>query len=182
MLKDTKGLFLMFGGVILFLLILGLITKTQKGEKTVLSPYISSIHLGPVVATPNPGLNNLKPITVGKTAIMVQFADTEANRQRGLSGIMNMPADQGMLFVFANKQTMPSFWMKDMKIPLDFIWISNGRVAEIFPNVPAPADKTPDNQLKIYTPSEPIDYVLEVNAGFSEKNLIKVGDAVNLNL
>lgn len=172
----------MLGGVALFILILGLVTKTQKGEITILTPYLSNIHIGPVAPTPTPGLSNLKQITIGKTIIMAQFANTETARQRGLGGVVNMPSDQGMLFVFDSKQIQPSFWMKDMQMPLDFIWISNNKVSEITTNVPAPLPNTPDNQLRIYTPSERIDYVLEVNAGFSEKNLIKVGDSVNLNL
>jgi uncharacterized membrane protein (UPF0127 family) len=70
--------------------------------------------------------------------------------------------------------------MKDMLIPLDFIWVANGKIVKIDKNVPAPAPNTPDGNLKTYSPGTPIDYVLEVNAGFSDKNNIKVGDSVNL--
>ena len=57
---------------------------------------------------------------------------------------------------------------------MDIKWESS----EITSNVAAPAPNTPDSQLQIYQPDQNIDYVLEVNAGFAMKNLIKVGDSV----
>ena len=174
----------MLGGVALFIVIVGLITKTNRGETTILSPYLHINQMG--VNTPAPtSLPNLKKIIIGNTTIMVSLANTPQTRQKGLSGVTNMPTNEGMLFVFDSKNLTPEmarFWMKDMKIPLDFIWISNGKVVEITPNVPAPASNTPDSQLKIYQPNENIDYVLEVNAGFAGKNNIKIGDPVDLTM
>lgn len=178
--KEAKGLFLMLGGVALFILVLGLVTQSNNGKENILSPYLRNLHIG-TASTPAPaGLTNLKPLTLGRTVVMAEIADNDATRSKGLGGITNLPADQGMLFVFATTNISPQmarFWMKDMKIPLDFIWIANGKVAEVTANVPAPAANTPDNQLLIYEPNQAIDYVLEVNAGFAAKNNIKVGDA-----
>lgn len=169
MLKGTKGLFIMLGGAIIFILILGLIVQANQGKKNVLSNFLPTSTAAPT----------LKEITIGKVGVMVQIADTDATRARGLGGVTNLPADQGMLFVFSSKGIRPSFWMKDMQIPLDFIWISNGQVAQIDTNIPAPAAGTPDSQLKVYSPGQPIDFVLEVNSGFAIKNNIKVGDQVS---
>lgn len=171
-----KSLFLSLIGVAVFILVVGLITKTSRGETTFFSQL-----LHPASQTPSPtGLTNLKEMTIGKTVVMVQIADTQEERAKGLSNISNLPQGQGMLFVFENKGTTPSFWMKDMLIPLDFIWIAGGKVSEITPNVPNPAPGTPDSRLQVYTPSMPIDYVLEVNAGWASTNNIKVGDNVSL--
>lgn len=175
-----KNLFLSLLGVAIFIFIVGLFVQANQGKTNILSPYLHPIQIG---ATPQPlSLSNLKEITVGTTGVMVQIANNDATRSKGLGGVTQMPPAQGMLFVFDSKQITPSFWMKDMQIPLDFIWISKNKVAEITANVPAPLPNTPDNQLKVYTPSEPIDYVLEVNSGFASKNNIKVGDSVILNL
>ena len=65
-----------------------------------------------------------------------------------------------------------------MLIPLDIIWIGNGKIVKIDENVPAPVAGTSDSKLLNYSPGSPIDYVLEVNAGFSDKNNFKVGDLV----
>jgi len=174
MLKGTKGLFIMLVGVTLLILFLGLIIQTNQGKQTFLTTHL---HLTPIgsLSTPSP----LKTIKVGNTMVSAVIADNDTTRSKGLGGITNLPANQGMLFVFQTKQITPTFWMKSMQIPLDFIWISNGKVVEITPNVPNPAPNTPDSQLKLYTPSEPIDSILEVNAGFSIKNSVKVGDSVS---
>jgi hypothetical protein len=81
-----------------------------------------------------------------------------------------------MLFLY-NIKRPAVFWMKGMRFPLDIIWIADGKVVQIdkqAPHEPGVAD--PD--LKRYISNEPVDAVLEVNAGFAEKNGIKVGDPV----
>ena len=117
-------------------------------------------------------------ITINNTVIYVELAIAPEEKQRGLSG-SKLQENQGMLFVFDNK-TIPSFWMKDMLIPLDIIWIEDTKIVQIDENVPAPNSGEPDTNLRLYQPLAPINYVLEVNAGFSEKHGIKVGDAVDL--
>ena len=160
--KDSKGILLLLVGAIIILAGLNVVTR-RSGQ----SP-LQNISTN----------QNLKKITVAQTDVLVKVADNDATRQKGLGGVESLPQDQGMLFVFDTKQTSPGFWMKDMLIPLDFIWISNGKIVEIDTNVPPPAKGTPDEKLKVYTPIVPIDYVLEVNAGFATNNSVKVGDSV----
>ena len=100
-------------------------------------------------------------IQIGDTALTVEIADTPQLREKGLSGRLNLSNNHGMLFVFP-KPDRYTFWMKDMKIPLDFVWIANNRVVDLTPNVPPPA---PGETLKTYQPQEPVDMVLELNAG-----------------
>ncbi len=121
-----------------------------------------------------------KVITIATTKLNVEIADTEELRQKGLSGRSRLAADGGMLFVFPGKNTMPSFWMKDMLIPLDIIWIKDQKVAQIDKGVQPPKRGTADSALTLISPKEPVDYVLEVNAGFSDKNGIILGTPVDL--
>lgn len=121
-----------------------------------------------------------KSIVIGTKTIPVEIADNQELRARGLSGRTSLDAGTGMLFIFDSKGVKPGFWMKDMLIPLDFIWIADGKVVKIDKNVSFPSPGTPDNQLKVYYPNGLIDYVLEVNAGFSDKNNIQVGDSVDV--
>ena len=121
-----------------------------------------------------------KTIAIDNVKINVQIADTEEKRTKGLSGVTSLDGNSGMLFVFNSKAVAPTFWMKDMLIPLDMIWIGNGKIVRINKNIPAPAPSTADINLKTYSAGQPIDYVLEINAGFSVKNNISVGDAVDL--
>ncbi len=157
----------MLGAVIVILLVLTFLTKNKNGQ---------SLNLVPPINTPAP---SLQKVTLGSTVVMVQVANTNALREKGLGGVTNLPADQGMLFVFDKKNLTPmeaTFWMKGMLIPLDFIWLSSGKVTQIDVNVPPPSANTPDAQIQRVVPASSIDYVLEVNAGFALKNLIKVGD------
>ena len=105
--------------------------------------------------------------------IKVELAETEQERIKGLSGRENLCDNCGILFIF-NKEDFHSFWMKEMKFPIDIIWINNDKIVQITKN----ADLTQAKNIPTYTPKQKANKVLEVNAGFCEKHNIKVGDKV----
>ena len=84
----------------------------------------------------------------------------------------------GMLFVF-EEETKQGFWMKNMLISLDLIFISDeGKIVDIKHNF------KPCRSVLIcgiYKPTKAAKYVLEVNAGFCEKNKIGINNTVLLN-
>ena len=82
-----------------------------------------------------------------------------------------------MIFVFS-KPDKYRFWMPNMHFPIDIIWVNSNPVIGITKNVSNEFD--PVNPV-FYTPPKPAQYVLEVNAGFAEKNYINIGDKVVLN-
>jgi uncharacterized membrane protein (UPF0127 family) len=141
-----------------------------------------------------PGINNFftlsttskKTIKIGETSLQVENADTSDKRIKGLSDRKDLDKDSGMLFIFGTagdespQNVTPAFWMKGMLFPLDIIWINDGKVVRIDKNIPAPSPNTPDSKLKTYTAGQPIDYVLEVNAGFTDQNNLKIGDGVDI--
>lgn len=100
---------------------------------------------------------------------------TEKDRQIGLSKHDKLPTDKAMLFIFAKKDYY-RFWMKDMKFPIDIIFIKDNKIAKIYEN--ASVLKAPVNELPIYSPPEPINKVLEINAGISKKYNFKAGDTI----
>lgn len=119
-------------------------------------------------------------VVIDNKTIHVEIAKTESDREKGLGGRAGLAVDGGMLFVFDSKGVSPTFWMKDMEIPLDIIWIKDGKIVKIDKNVAAPPPGTADKALTVYSPGQPIDYVLEVNGGYADGNGIKVGDSVTL--
>lgn len=123
---------------------------------------------------PKGNLRQLAQIKINDKVIHVELAQTESQRSQGLSNRESLPRDHGMLFVF-DKASIYRFWMKDMKFPLDFIWINGDKVVDLTENVPAPAN---NDNLPLYWPKETVNYVLEVNSGFVAENQIKVGDTV----
>src|SRR3972149_3295989 len=66
-------------------------------------------------------------VQIGDKSITVEIADSIEERGKGLSDRTSLKEDAGMLFIFAKKDVFPSFWMKDTLIPLDFIWINDGK-------------------------------------------------------
>lgn len=114
----------------------------------------------------HPSTNEYLPIdhvvTIGSKQIQVRIADTETKQVQGLSGFKVLPPDQGMLFLFTKADSY-SFWMKDMRFPLDVVWLtrlSNNtyRVVGVVLNV------GPETYPHAFTSPEPADAFLELPA------------------
>lgn len=165
-----KQLLLPLAGVAAFIILVGLLVKNS-----------GNINI-PGLVTPVPTATPLakKTIKVGGTQIQVEIANTESSRELGLGGRSSLSENSGMLFVFDQKGITPGFWMKGMLIPLDLVWISGGKIVKIDKNAQPPAANTPDSSLSVYMPGQPVDYVLEVNGGFSDKNSLRTGASVDL--
>ena len=70
----------------------------------------------------------------GVHAFIVEIADTEPEREKGLMFRKELPEGRGMLFDFHAEQEV-SFWMQNTYIPLDMIFIrGDGRVLRIAEN------------------------------------------------
>lgn len=144
----------------------------------VLVGLLSQGKLGFLIPTASPNLiANTKIIKVDNTEINVEVSKTTEERSKGLSNREKLDDNSGMIFVFS-KGSKPTFWMKDTKIALDIIWINDNKIVGIEKNVQPEIDKK-DSELKKYTSPSIIDYVLEVNAGFSDKNNIKVDQSLS---
>lgn len=157
-----KSIFLPILAVAAFITIVGLLSQGK---------------LNKFIPNPNTESNNNKTVQVNGIDISVEVAKTNEERSKGLSNRTFLDSKSGMIFVF-NKNIKPTFWMKDTKIPLDFIWIDDDKIVEINKNVPIEPNKS-DSELKRYPSSYPVDYVLEVNAGFTDKYDIKVGQSLS---
>lgn len=129
-----------------------------------------------------PSPNNQNIIRIKAVEISVDISDTSEKRSKGLSGRASLNEKEGMLFIFGQNTETPIFWMKDMIIPIDIIWIKNEKIIQIDKNIEAPKVDTSDSKLIRYSPKEPVDYVLEVNSGFSDKYGFAIGDRVDLSL
>ncbi len=111
---------------------------------------------------------------IGGRVISVELAKTMAEQILGLSGRESLAPDTGMLFVFAAPGKY-GFWMKDMKFPIDMIWLAPDlSVVYIKENA------TPSSYPETFSPGADAKYVLEVNSGFSAQAGIKIGDKAEL--
>jgi len=115
--------------------------------------------------------NQRSKVLVGKREFLVEVAQTTAEKERGLVGKEYLGENQGMLFIYKQPQQV-TFWMKDMLIPIDIIWIKGSRIIAFEENLP------PDNGERLYRSPEKIDYVLEIKAGEIIKRRIRVGEKI----
>ncbi len=112
-------------------------------------------------------------VAVGKGIVCADVARTPRERQRGLSGREPLEWNEGMLFVFEEPRPLV-FWMKDMRFPLDMIWVREGKVIGVSENVPLF-----ENGIVAQRRSPgAADRVLEVRAGWARANGVRTGDAL----
>lgn len=114
-------------------------------------------------------------LDINGTKITVEIAKTPAELERGLSGRTSLGEREGMLFYLPERK-IATFWMKDMKFPIDIIWIDNNTIAYFVENAAIPIG----NGIPTYTPDKPATHVLEVNAGFIAEHNLKIGDELEI--
>ena len=113
-------------------------------------------------------------IIAGSTVIPVTIADTDESREQGLSGTPTLAPGTGKLFIFDHPGKY-SFWMKDMNYPIDIVWIDEEwKVVSITEAV------SPLSYPMTFYPSEPVRYVLEVNAYEAVPLNLSIGTQLHL--
>jgi uncharacterized membrane protein (UPF0127 family) len=105
----------------------------------------------------------------------LEVTRTPAEQSLGLMYRRSLPDDRGMLFSFSLPQRV-SFWMKNVVIPLDMIFLRDGVVRAIAANVP-PCKQDP---CPTYGPDGTIDQVIELRGGRATELGIKVGQQVKI--
>jgi hypothetical protein len=111
------------------------------------------------------------PLTIGKQIFQVEVAAAPRERERGLMGRKQLPANGGMLFVF--EQAAPQcFWMHNTPLPLSIAFIdSQGRIVNL-------ADMQPYSDT-LHCAATNVRYALEVEQGGFAQRGITVGAHVN---
>jgi|1_EtaG_2_1085319.scaffolds.fasta_scaffold04024_3 hypothetical protein len=107
-------------------------------------------------------------LIINKNNYPLELMLTEPQIRKGMMGRNKL--DGGMLFVFDNVSPR-AFWMKDCVIPLDIIYLTNGKVNKIYNSCP-PCER------RLTCPNYPGigDSVLELNGGTAKKENIQKGD------
>lgn len=109
-------------------------------------------------------------VDIGKGTFRAEVANTDETRARGLGGRQELGKSEGMLFVTEKDGDIP-IWMKDMRIPIDIIWLDAKKKV-----VHVKRDAWPDNEPhEVYHTPVPARYVLELPAGSAKEHSIKPG-------
>lgn len=117
-------------------------------------------------------------IRLGGRELLVLVADTVSRRYRGLSQRDSLGKYGGMLFIFPARGAHPMV-MRQMRWPLDIIWIDNGQIVDMALNV-WPEPGKPEGELTPYASRLPATMVLELPAGFIGERRLSIGDAVEV--
>jgi uncharacterized protein len=118
--------------------------------------------------------DNKSPLVMpNRQRLKAEIADDQNERQQGLSGRDKLADDGAMLFKFEQASDGICFWMKDMKFPIDMIWLdTNKKVVTVRSNV------APETYPNSFCPDSPAKYVIEIPAGKSEEYGLKAGAEV----
>ena len=111
---------------------------------------------------------------INSTPLKVEIADSEAERERGLSNRESLSKNEALLFVFP-EPGMYGVWMKDMKIGIDVLWLDEDlKIIDMKEGV------FPETYPKVFSSSDPSLYILEVHEGFIEEFKVIEGDKLSV--
>lgn len=114
------------------------------------------------------------PISAGMHLIDAQVAATFEQRATGLMHRKDMPANEGMLFVF-EQPAQQCFWMKNTLLPLTAAFVADdGRIVNLVDMKPQTLDS--------HCSTEPVRFVLEMNQGWFAKKGLKAGHMLRSSL
>jgi uncharacterized membrane protein (UPF0127 family) len=161
-----SGLFVLMGGFLLF--------EPPLFHKAY---AINSTFLPPIV---DPNDQPIKArIVVNEFTILADVAITDEDQIKGLSIRDQMNENEGMLFVYG-EPSRQSFWMKDMKFPIDIIWLNEtGSVVHVEENL---RPCVPSLECPSFSPNENAQYVLETIAGFAQKHHLNIGTDIDFSI
>lgn len=133
---------------------------------------------GDTVATGlNPAIQGNLTFHSGENArtIDIEIARSAYEHSKGLMDRTSLPHNHGMLFIFEDMQPR-SFWMRNTRISLDIIYVDDQKkVVSIQKNA------TPMSEESLPS-TGPAQYVVEVNAGFTDLYDIKPGDSLSFQI
>jgi uncharacterized membrane protein (UPF0127 family) len=109
------------------------------------------------------------------TKIELEVAVTPEQQAKGLMNRPALPDNRGMLFKFPSAQAV-QFWMKNVPVPLDMVFLQNG-VVKYIQNAAPPC---PSEPCATYGPDVPIDTVIELRAGRAAELQLQPGDEVKV--
>ena len=141
----------------------------------VASPDASSEGNNPLLATQGQMLPITAEVDLGDQTIGLEVARTRQEQSIGLMHRDMLADDRGMLFPFSPPEAV-RFWMKNVLISLDMVFVYEESIVAIAHEVPpCEADPCPT-----YGPDRPqlVEYVIELRGGRAEDLGLQIGDPV----
>ena len=118
-------------------------------------------------------------VIVNGVVLVADIAATDEQRTKGLSVKDSLADNEAMLFVLDNEGEH-TFWMKNMKFPIDIIWIDTDKTVVHIEHNLQPCSS--ELFCPTYKPNDESLYVLETVGGFAERHDIVKGTIVEFEL
>jgi uncharacterized membrane protein (UPF0127 family) len=118
-------------------------------------------------------------VIVNGVVLVADIAATDEQRSKGLSVKDGLAENEAMLFVLDNEGEH-TFWMKNMKFPIDIIWIDTDKTVVHIEHNLQPCSS--ELFCPTYKPNDESLYVLETVGGFAERHDIVKGTIVEFEL
>jgi hypothetical protein len=112
---------------------------------------------------------------LGGETIDLEVTSTPQQQALGLMYRRELPDNRGMLFGFDPPRPV-SFWMKNVPIPLDMIFVRDGKITAIESEVPPCQSQV----CPTYGPLTPVDRVIELRGGRAAELGLQVGDRIEI--
>lgn len=194
---------ILIGGSILFGIFV-LFGMQRRAEAPLAHPSLDAVSVSTVtedeLSLPNDIGRKSSTLFIGSTTISALLAVTEEERILGLGNRGALSLNAGMLFIFPQR-ALHGIWMKDMRFPLDIIWLapSDFPKEKLLGLVPIDSDARklsglpeslvvvdmkenikPETYPKVFSPLKSASYVLEMNGGAASRNGIRTGSVLML--
>ncbi len=122
----------------------------------------------------NSNPSSTKPTaTIDGHTFQIEIAKSAQDKEAGLTKYNSIKEDFGMYFPFDREGIYP-FWMKNMKFPIDILFLNNNKIINIEENAQPVSSNS--EIVPTYAPQNPSNAVLEISAGLSKKYGFKIGD------
>jgi uncharacterized membrane protein (UPF0127 family) len=170
--RSSRNLVAGLGTVLLILVLVAVLTISPGGKSTsTYKPRTEPSQPTAYMFKKQGDLRFLTPKQDFKSGIDIELAQDESQRQLGLMFRDTLAENQGMLFLFDNEEAR-AFWMKNTILSLDMIFVNaKNEIVTIHKYTTPYSEET-------YESTKPAKYVLEVNAGFTDRKKISVGDRI----
>ncbi len=130
---------------------------------TLLAPKSEKAQYLPIEAT----------LQIGSQTINLEVADEISEQLKGLKHRPKLEADQGIYFSFEKHQEL-TFWMKDVIVPLDIVFLDNNQVVKIVSS----AEPCQEEICLLYKSWG--NGAIELKANMANSLGIKVGDKIKI--
>lgn len=113
-------------------------------------------------------------VSIDGVELQAEVADTKEQRRLGLSGRDGLGKNEALIFLF-ERAGKHGFWMRDMKFPIDILWLTGNNTI-----VGITKEAQPESFPEVFYPSEAVITVIEMNAGWIDKNNIDFKSVVTI--